>query len=93
MVNQIGWEQEIKTQGYLCPLCKKAYSTLDINGLVVDPMEGGFRCDICSTILQDNDSADQVEQGKTKMRRLNEQCFYVSEGLKATESIVIPPCV
>lgn len=83
--------QEVKTQGYDCPLCKKSFSTLDVLHLEMDPQ--GFKCDICGSILTDNESAAEAELGKTKIRRLLDQCSQVLAGLKKTESIVLPACV
>ena len=83
-------KQEIKSQGYVCPRCKKAFSTLDVLGLSTDPSSMLFLCDICYHSLENNETEEQVEAGKTKIRRLQEQCKTVVDGLKKTNDIVIP---
>jgi len=59
----------------------------------VDPVTSGFKCDVCGSNLGDNESAAEAELGKTKIRRLLEQCKQVMDGLKKTELLVIPAYV
>lgn len=81
--------QEIKTQGYFCPRCKRTYSTLDVGMLAFD--EGGFYCDDCHARLDDNENAAERKANKKELERFQTQCRGVIEALRQTEGNVIFP--
>jgi len=79
----------IDGQGYVCPRCKKTYSTLDISGLSMTATS--FLCEICGTPLNDNENDIEVQKNKDRMQRLNSQTMIIKKNLQKADQIVIPP--
>ncbi|OAV92614.1 hypothetical protein PTTG_09181 [Puccinia triticina 1-1 BBBD Race 1] len=79
----------IDGQGYVCPRCKKTYSTLDISGLSMTATS--FLCEICSTPLNDNENDIEVQKNKDRMQRLNSQTMAIKKSLQKADTVVIPP--
>lgn len=79
----------IDGQGYVCPRCKKTYSTLDISGLSMTTTS--FLCEICGTPLNDNENDIEVQKNKDRMQRLNSQTLVIKKNLQKAEQIVVPP--
>lgn len=79
----------IDGQGYVCPRCKKTYSTLDISGLSMTTTS--FLCEICGTPLDDNENDIEVQKNKDMMQRLNSQTMIIKKNLQKADQIVIPP--
>ncbi|KAA1065223.1 hypothetical protein PGT21_032873 [Puccinia graminis f. sp. tritici] len=79
----------IDGQGYVCPRCKKTYSTLDISGLSMTATS--FLCEICGTPLNDNENDIEVQKNKDRMQRLNSQTMTIKKNLQKADQIVIPP--
>ncbi|KAI9618891.1 hypothetical protein H4Q26_012145 [Puccinia striiformis f. sp. tritici PST-130] len=78
----------IDGQGYVCPRCKKTYSTLDISGLSMTATS--FLCEICGTPLNDNENDIEVQKNKDRMQRLNSQTMTIKKNLQKADQIVIP---
>jgi transcription initiation factor TFIIE subunit alpha len=81
--------QEIAAQGYVCPLCKKTYSLLDIQHCV-DFATGAFHCEICGSELVDNDSVTEINSSREQVKRFLEQCKFIIDALQKAEDIVLP---
>ena len=81
--------QELDSQGYNCPRCKKVFSTLDA-GSLLDFSTNTMRCDVCGTDVVDNANTEEVRQSKDQMNRLLGQTKPVIDGLKKTETIPLP---
>lgn len=83
---------ELDNKGYVCPRCKKSYSTLEVAHLM-DFFRNVFVCETpgCSTELVDNEEAEDVKRSKDSLMRFNEQLSTLLGGLRRTEGIVLPP--
>lgn len=83
---------ELDNKGYVCPRCKKSYSTLEVAHLL-DMFRNVFVCDTpgCSTELVDNEEAEDVKRSKDSLMRFNEQLSTLLGGLRRTEGITLPP--
>ncbi|KAJ1033831.1 hypothetical protein NDA16_000041 [Ustilago loliicola] len=83
---------ELDNKGYVCPRCKKSYSTLEVAHLL-DIFRNVFVCETpgCSTELVDNEEAEDVKRSKDSLMRFNEQLSTLLGGLRRTEGITLPP--
>lgn len=83
---------ELDNKGYVCPRCKKSFSTLEVAHLL-DMFRNIFVCDTpgCNTELVDNEEADDVKRSKDSLMRFNEQLSNILNGLRASEGIALPP--
>lgn len=83
---------ELDNKGYVCPRCKKSYSTLEVAHLL-DIYRNVFVCETpgCSTELVDNEEAEDVKRSKDSLMRFNEQLSTLLGGLRRTEGITLPP--
>lgn len=83
---------ELDNKGYVCPRCKKSFSTLEVAHLL-DMFRNIFVCDTpgCNTELVDNEEADDVKKSKDSLMRFNEQLSNILNSLRATEGIALPP--
>ncbi|KAI5480459.1 transcription initiation factor TFIIE subunit alpha [Pseudohyphozyma bogoriensis] len=80
---------ELESQGYVCPQCRKSFSTLDAN-MLVDPYRGGLYCDVCDTEVRDNENEEEVRGSKDRMKRLVEQTGTIRDLLKKMDDFVLP---
>lgn len=82
----------LDNKGYLCPRCKKSYSTLEVAHLL-DFERNIFVCDVpgCGTELIDNEDAEDVRQSKDTLTRFNEQLSVVQQALRSVEGVALPP--
>lgn len=83
---------ELDNKGYMCPRCRKSFSTLDVAQLL-DPMTGAtFVCDTpgCGSELVDNEDAEDVRRSKDRLRRFNVQLEPILVRLKNTELLTLP---
>ncbi|KAI7870684.1 hypothetical protein BDF14DRAFT_1772704 [Spinellus fusiger] len=80
---------ESENKGYVCPMCQKQYSPLDVLSLV-DPSDGLFHCEACNSVLEENDNAENVKGSQQVLTRLREQSHPIIHLLKQTDSLVIP---
>ena len=85
-------QQELASQGYVCPQCKKAFTTLDA-GSVMDPYRQGFFCDVCDHELLDNENEEDVRGSKDRTKRLVEQTIAIVNLLKRMDDVTLPSCV
>lgn len=83
--------QELESQGYVCPQCKKAFSTLDANSLL-DLYRESFFCDVCDSELQDNENEEDVKGSKDRTKRLVEQTTAIRDLLKRMDDVILPRC-
>lgn len=84
--------EELESQGYVCPQCRKAFTTLDA-GTLVDPYRGGFFCDVCDHELQDNENEEEVRGSKDRTKRLMEQTTTIRDLLKRMDDVILPRCI
>ncbi|KAF9234217.1 hypothetical protein BU15DRAFT_90055 [Melanogaster broomeanus] len=66
---------ELDNRGYICPQCGKS---------------GIFVCEICQGEVIDNENAESVRGSQDRMQRFNQAMRFVIEGLRRTESMVLP---
>ena len=87
--------QELDSKGYICPTCRATFTTLEADRLI-DFARGGFYCDQCSnspsgpTEVQLNEDEEHVRGSKDRMERFNKQTIFIREGLKRSESMLLP---
>ncbi|CAL1699012.1 unnamed protein product [Somion occarium] len=80
---------ELDNKGYICPQCGKSYSPLEADK-VMDFAMGAFICDVCKAELVDNENAESVRGSQDRMQRFNRQMRFIREGLRRTETMVLP---
>lgn len=82
----------LDNKGYVCPRCKRSYSTLEVAHLL-DPLRNVFVCEVpgCFTELVDNEDADDVRKSKDTLTRFNEQLHGVQQALRSLEGVALPP--
>ncbi|KAK9679469.1 hypothetical protein K7432_016253 [Basidiobolus ranarum] len=80
---------ELDNKGYVCPMCGKTYSALEVQSLM-DMTTFLFHCEICSNELRENDNADNVKTSEEFHSRLMEQSKPIIELLKLTDDLVMP---
>ncbi|KAI6029560.1 hypothetical protein PISMIDRAFT_28712 [Pisolithus microcarpus 441] len=84
-----GLRNELDNKGYLCPRCGKSYTPLEVDKLMNFSL-GVFVCEICGAEVVDNENAESVKGSQDRMQRFNQQMRFIIEGLRKTESMVIP---
>jgi transcription initiation factor TFIIE subunit alpha len=89
MVVRDNLRTESENQGFVCELCKNQYTPLDVLSLV-NPMDGFFYCEVCESVLKENDNAENVKESQQVLANLREQSQPIITLLKQTDSIVIP---
>ena len=82
--------QDLHNKGYVCPQCGKSFSPLEADK-VIDFSTGTFNCDICRAELIDNENVESVKGSQDRMQRFHWQIRFITEGLKKTETMVLPP--
>jgi len=60
--------QESENKGYICPTCQRTYSPLDVLSFT-DSVDGLFHCEVCDTILEENDNAENVKGSQEQLSR------------------------
>ncbi|KAF9225840.1 hypothetical protein BS17DRAFT_777766 [Gyrodon lividus] len=80
---------ELDNKGYICPQCGKSYTPLEVDKLM-DFDHGIFVCEICHGEVIDNENAESVRGSQDRMQRFNRAMRFVIEGLRKTESMVLP---
>jgi transcription initiation factor TFIIE subunit alpha len=81
--------QELGQKGYICVQCSKSFTTIDAAKLM-DFSRGCFVCDDCSGELVNNEQSGAAEGNSDLMQRFNAAVFHIREGLRKTESMVLP---
>jgi transcription initiation factor TFIIE subunit alpha len=84
--------KELDNKGYICPQCNKAYAPLEVDKLM-DFSRLIFVCEDCHAEVVENENAENVKGSQDRMQRFNHQMRFVVEGLRKTESMVLPVCV
>jgi transcription initiation factor TFIIE subunit alpha len=56
----------------------------------MDPVRGAFICEDCRAELVDNENAESLKGSQDRMQRFNRQMRFITKGLQASESMVIP---
>ncbi|KAG1786838.1 TFIIE alpha subunit-domain-containing protein [Suillus plorans] len=84
-----GLRNELDNKGYICPQCSKSYTTLEVDKLM-DFSRGIFVCEDCRAEVVENENAENVRGSQDRMQRFNHQMRFVVEGLRKTESMVLP---
>ncbi|KAF8137484.1 TFIIE alpha subunit-domain-containing protein [Boletus edulis] len=84
-----GLRNELDNKGYICPQCGKSYTPLEVDKLM-DFSKGIFVCEICHGEVIDNENAESVRGSQDRMQRFNRAMRFVIEGLRKTESMVLP---
>ncbi|KAI9320047.1 hypothetical protein BX666DRAFT_1853229 [Dichotomocladium elegans] len=77
-----------ENKGYICPNCQRKYTPLDAVSLL-EP-DGLFHCETCSFGLEENNTAESVQDSQQVLTRLREQSQPIISLLKQTDSLVIP---
>ena len=85
-------QQELDNKGYICPQCGKSYTPLEADKLM-DFSKLIFVCEICHGEVIDNENAESVRGSQDRMQRFNRAMRFVIEGLRKTESMVLPASV
>jgi len=85
-------QQELDNKGYICPQCGKSYTPLEVDKLM-DYSKGIFVCEICRGEVIDNENAESVKGSQDRMQRFNRAMRFIIEGLRKTESMVLPALV
>lgn len=85
-------QQELDNKGYICPQCGKSYTPLEVDKLM-DFAKGIFVCEICHGEVIDNENAESVKGSQDRMQRFNRAMRFIIEGLRKTESMVLPASV
>lgn len=81
--------QELDSQGFVCPLCKKSFTHLDA-GMLMDPFKNVLACDVCGTEVINNENEEEVKGSRDRMQRLVEQTRTIVDLLKKMEEVVLP---
>ncbi|ORZ19637.1 hypothetical protein BCR42DRAFT_410163 [Absidia repens] len=89
MVVRDNLRTESENQGFVCERCENQYTPLDVLSLV-NPANGLFYCDICESVLKENDNAENVKESQQVLAKLREQSQPIITLLKQTDAIVIP---
>ncbi|EIW78414.1 hypothetical protein CONPUDRAFT_138702 [Coniophora puteana RWD-64-598 SS2] len=84
-----GLRNELDNKGYICPQCNKSYTSLEVDKLM-DFMQNKLVCEDCHAEVIDNENAENVKGSKDRMQRFNRQIRFIIEGLRKTESMIIP---
>ncbi|KAJ8586326.1 hypothetical protein M405DRAFT_795743 [Rhizopogon salebrosus TDB-379] len=84
-----GLRNELDNKGYICPQCNKAYAPLEVDKLM-DFSRLIFVCEDCHAEVVENENAENVKGSQDRMQRFNHQMRFVVEGLRKTESMVLP---
>ncbi|KAI9569973.1 TFIIE alpha subunit-domain-containing protein, partial [Boletus coccyginus] len=84
-----GLRNELDNKGYICPQCGKSYTPLEVDKLM-DFSRGIFVCEICRGEVIDNENAESVKGSQDRMQRFNRAMRFIIEGLRKTESMVLP---
>jgi transcription initiation factor TFIIE subunit alpha len=84
--------KELDNKGYICPQCSKSYIPLEVDKLI-DFSRGILVCEDCHAEVVENENAENVRGSQDRMQRFNHQMRFVVEGLRKTESMVLPACV
>ncbi|KAI8881314.1 hypothetical protein K501DRAFT_189305 [Backusella circina FSU 941] len=80
---------ESENKGYICHTCEKQFTPLDVLSLV-NMTDQLFHCDMCESVLEENDNAENVKGSQQVLTRLREQSQPIITLLKQTDAIVIP---
>lgn len=56
----------------------------------MDFTQGIFVCEICHGEVVDNENAESVKGSQDRMQRFNRAMRFIIEGLRKTESMVLP---
>ncbi|KAK9484090.1 TFIIE alpha subunit-domain-containing protein [Lipomyces starkeyi] len=80
---------DVDRQGYVCPLCKRRYSAIDVLPLQA-PDLSGFVCEDCGSILQDDDDSDELRISQERLARLMSQIRRIIDTLKKIDDTFIP---
>ncbi|KAG1870003.1 TFIIE alpha subunit-domain-containing protein [Suillus subluteus] len=84
-----GLRNELDNKGYICPQCSKSYAPLEVDKLI-DFSRGILVCEDCHAEVVENENAENVRGSQDRMQRFNHQMRFVVEGLRKTESMVLP---
>ncbi|KAH7886931.1 TFIIE alpha subunit-domain-containing protein [Phlebopus sp. FC_14] len=84
-----GLRNELDNKGYICSQCGKSYLPLEVDKLM-DFSRGIFVCEDCHAEVIDNENAESVKGSQDRMQRFNKAMRFVIEGLRKTESMIIP---
>lgn len=84
-----GLRNELDNKGYICPQCNKSYIPLEVDKLI-DFSRGILVCEDCHAEVVENENAENVRGSQDRMQRFNHQMRFVVEGLRKTESMVLP---
>ncbi|KAG5513560.1 hypothetical protein PMAC_000992 [Pneumocystis sp. 'macacae'] len=74
---------------YICPVCKRHYTSLDAVSLVSSDWMS-FLCIDCGTALKDNEESVELVDSQEQLSRLMSQMSKIISSLKEVDEIVVP---
>ncbi|KAK9451385.1 TFIIE alpha subunit-domain-containing protein [Limtongia smithiae] len=80
---------DVDRQGYVCPVCKRRYSTMEALSLQAEDLSG-FVCSDCGNILQEDDDSDDLRISQERLARLMSQIRRIIDTLKKIDDAFIP---
>ncbi|ODQ64686.1 hypothetical protein NADFUDRAFT_52313 [Nadsonia fulvescens var. elongata DSM 6958] len=81
--------REARPQGYVCPLCHKQYTSLEaMANMSADGFN--FACDVCGTLLQEDEAGNESKANQEKIGRLMGQIQPIIDILKQIDDTFIP---
>eukprot|EP01119_Soliformovum_irregulare_P015793 TRINITY_DN4505_c0_g1_i2.p1 TRINITY_DN4505_c0_g1~~TRINITY_DN4505_c0_g1_i2.p1 ORF type:complete len:413 (+),score=152.21 TRINITY_DN4505_c0_g1_i2:1037-2275(+) len=82
-------DSTMHTQFYVCPRCKKRYSSLDA-GALMDVRTGQLKCERDKTELVEEDAGERADRTTGRKSSMMAQITPIIEQLKKTDKIVLP---
>ncbi|KAK9473424.1 TFIIE alpha subunit-domain-containing protein [Dipodascopsis tothii] len=80
---------DVDTQRYMCGMCGRKYSTIEVLPLQA-PDLSGFICADCGSTLQDDNESDEMKVGQERLARLMSQIRRLIDTLKKIDDTFIP---
>uniref|UniRef100_A0A060T761 ARAD1C18458p n=1 Tax=Blastobotrys adeninivorans TaxID=409370 RepID=A0A060T761_BLAAD len=80
---------EAQPQGYVCDTCKSRYTTIEAVSMF-SPDRNGFVCDLCGSMLREDDSNTQSQVNQDRQGMLMTQIRPIIDALKHIDDIVVP---
>lgn len=80
---------DAQPQGYVCDTCKTRYATLDAV-TNFSPDMNGFLCDLCGSLLREDDNSAQSQANQERLGDLMTQIQPIIDALKQIDDVVVP---
>lgn len=76
-------------QGYICDTCKSRYTTIEAVA-IFNPDRNGFVCDLCGSLLREDDNSAQSQANQERLGDLMTQIQPIIDTLKQIDDVVVP---